>query len=299
MDDYSEYSYLRNDEPVEVPYTTIPATILRHSKRDGQSVAQIYINWETFEKVQVKFTEIYEKAKIFAQGLMKLGIEKGDIVALGSDNTPEWIIAMVGIQMSGAVPLMFLFNLKDGSDIELQLLKVQDKCKAILFTAGYKDSNLSIMNNKYHGITEKGRIGSASLVNLKWAILISDKDNQKYITMTEVFKMGKSESQLPYIDPEDVAAIFGSSGSTGSPKLIPHTHMSLLITGFYQSLGFGRSSKIVVNDRPFNWIGGYEILLIFISNQVLMYVLYVICPELYHLVQEPLSEACLILTLTK
>ena len=257
MDDYSEYSYLRNEEPMEVPYTTIPATILRHSTRDEKSVAHTYINWETFEKEQVTFAEIYKNAKKFAQGLMKLGIEKGDIVALGSDNTPEWMITMVGIQMSGAVPLMFLFNMKDGSDIEQQLLKVQDKCKAILFTAGYKDSNLSIMNNKYQGVTEKGRISSSSLVNLKWAILLSDKDNQQYITMTEICKMGNSESQLPYIDPEDVAAIFRTSGSMGSPKLIPHTHMSLLMTGFYHSLGYGRSSKTLLNDRPFNWIAGY------------------------------------------
>ena len=194
MDDYSEYSYLRNDEPVEVPYTTIPATIFRHSKRDERSVAQTYINWETFEKEQVTFTEIYQTAKIFAEGSVKLGIEKSDIVALGSDNTPEWIIAMVGIQMSGAVPLMFLFNLKDRSDIEQQLLKVQDKCKAICFTAGYNNNNISVMNSKYHGVTEKGRIISPSLPNLKWAILLSDKDNQDYITMTEVCKMGDSES---------------------------------------------------------------------------------------------------------
>ena len=259
MDDYSEYSYLRNDEPVEVPYTTIPATILRHSRSDEKSVAHTYINWETFEKEQVTFTEIYQKAKIFAEGLVKIGIEKGDIVALGSDNTPEWIIAMVGIQMSGAVPLMFLFNLKDGSDIEQQLLKVQDKCKAICFTAGYNDNNISVMDSKYHGVTERGRITSPSLPNLKWAIVLSDIDNKDYITMAEVCKMGNSESLLPYIDPDDVAAIFRSSGSMGSPKLIPHTHMSLLMTGFYHSLGFGRSSRTLLNDRPFNWIAGYLI----------------------------------------
>ena len=97
---------------------------------------------------------------------MTLGIETVDVIALGTDNTPEWKVAM----MSGAVPFMFLFDCKDGSDIESHLLKFGDKCKAIMFTAGHNGEYISIIENKFRRGEEKGRIVNLTLPNLTWAI---------------------------------------------------------------------------------------------------------------------------------
>ena len=257
MANHSEHSYLRNDEPLDVPYTTLPKMILRHSIRDPSSVAHVYINWTTMEKKYLTFSDIHDRAKSLAQGLMTLGIEKGDVIALGTDNTPEWMVAMIGIQMSGAVPLMFLFDRKDGSDIELHLLKFEDKCKAIMFTSGHNGEYISIIENKFRRGEEKGRIVNSSLPSLRWAIVLSETESKHHLTFKEVCKIGRPEMSLPYVDPEDVAAVFMSSGTTGNPKLIPHTHFSLLVLGFYRSIGHGRTSKSLLNDRPFNWIAGY------------------------------------------
>ena len=215
------------------------------------------------EKEDLTFSDIHVKAKSLAQGLTSLGIEKGDVIALGTDNTPEWMVAMFGIQMSGAVPLMFLFDRKDGTDIESHLLKFGDKCKALMFTAGHNGEYISIIENKFKTGKEQGRIENSSLPILSWAIFLSETENQSYLTMKDVCKMGDPEVQLPYIDPEDVAAVFMSSGSTGNPKLVPHSHFSLLVLGFYRSIGYGRTSTSLLNDRPFNWIAGYYIVLLF------------------------------------
>ena len=164
---------------------------------------------------------------------------------------------MVGIQMSGAVPFMFLFDCKDGSDIESHLLKFGDKCKAIIFTAGHNGEYISIIENKFRRGEEKGRIVNSTLPSLSWAIIRSEIDIPSHLTMKEVCKMGNPLIYLPFIDPEDIAAVFMSSESTGNQKVIPHSHFSLLVLGFYRSFGHGRTGKSLLNDRPFNWITGY------------------------------------------
>ena len=252
----SEYSYIRTDESLDVPYTTIPEIILRHSKRDPKSVAHVYINWETFEKEYLTFADIYRSATSFARGLKHLGIEKGDIVALGTDNTQEWMTVLVGAQLCGAAPLMFNFNLKDGSDLDSLLTKAGHRCKAIVFARGRNDKNVSIINNILKKGNGKGEILHPSLPNLKWSISMTKGQQDDHFSVDEICKMGDTEVTLPYIDPEDVAAIFLTSGSTGTPKAILHTHYSMLVTGFYWSTAYGNLNSSLFNDRPFSWIGG-------------------------------------------
>ena len=76
--------------------------------------------------------------------------------------------------------------------------------------------------------------------------------------MDEICKLDQMESKkpFPWIDPEDTAAIFLTSGSTGSPKLIPHSHFSLMVLGLQSVFAHGANSKSLFNDRPFSWIEG-------------------------------------------
>ena len=257
MEDSSEYSYLRNNDSLDVPYTTIPEMIRRHSQRDSESVAQVFIDWKTFEKEYLTFTDIYQSASKFARGLMKIGIDKGDIVALVTEDIPEWTSTLVGIQMSGAIPLMFTFNLNDGSDVISILGKAGQRCKAIVFTTGSNNNHISIVNNICQRGADKGRVYCSSLPSLTWGILIAERKNRDFFTVDELSNMGDDGNELPFIYPDDVAAIFRTSGSTGTPKLIPHSHYALLITGWFYALGYGLSNRTLYNDRQFSWMAGY------------------------------------------
>ena len=241
---------------MDAPYTTIPDMIRRHAEKDPESVAHVYINWQTFEVEHLTYIEIYKSAARFAKGLVRLGIAKTDIVALGMDNTPEWMTAFVGILMCGAIPLMFAFNLNDGSDIEETLIKAGHRCKAVIFSEGPENRNVSIADKIFKKETEKGKISHSSLPELMWSILMSVGIKSDHYNIEDICQMGNPEVELPSVDPEDVAAIFLTSGSTGSPKQIPHTHYFLMITGLYWSILHGRSCTTIFNDRPFGWLGG-------------------------------------------
>ena len=67
MAEYSEFSYMRSKEAIDVPYTTIPDMIRKHAQKDPRAVAHVYINWETFEQEHLTYTEIYQSASRFAR----------------------------------------------------------------------------------------------------------------------------------------------------------------------------------------------------------------------------------------
>ena len=269
------------------PYTSIPEMVRRHSLRDSEAVAHVYINWQTFKKEYLTFKDIYQSASKFARGLMKIGINKGDIVALVTEDIPEWMSALVGIQMCGAIPLMFTFNLNDGSDVISLLAKAGGKCKAIIFTAGPNNSHISIINNICQRGAEKGRVECPSLQSLSWGILMAESNQSEYLTIDELSNMGDGGAELPVIDPEDVAAIFRTSGSTGTPKLIPHSHFSILIAGWYYAIGYGLSNKTLYNDRLFSWISGFVyailghkcVIFVIVNNFLVPYIIAIMMNE--------------------
>ena len=163
MTEHLEFSYMRSKEAIDVPYATIPDMIQKHAQKDPRAVAHVYINWETFEQKHLTNMEIYQSATRFARGLLRLGITTPDIVALGMDNTPEWMTAFVGILMCGAIPLMFAFNIHDGSDIETTLMKSGHRCKSVIFSAGLGNRNLSILDHIFKKDSAKRTIFNSRL----------------------------------------------------------------------------------------------------------------------------------------
>ena len=251
MGDYNR-SYVRSEESIDVPYATIPEMILQHSKSDPESVAQVYINWETFEKETLTYTDIYVQSDRFARGLNNLGIQKGDIVALETDNTPECMTALIGVQMTGAIPLMFLFGLKDGSDVVALLDKVGDRCKAIAFTDGKHGDNIAIVNNILKCSTERGRIERSSVSSLTWSILISNHTCDNHLSIDDISNMGSPGALLPKIDPDDTAIIFMTSGSMGTPLWLYHLGQ-FLATMMYNNNVVTNPSRNFSRDFSRDW----------------------------------------------
>ena len=251
-----EYSYIRGKGEVNVPFLTIPDMIRRHAEQNPTAMAQIYINWETFEKENLTFASIYSSGTKFAKGLKALGISKGDIVAIGTNNCPEWITVHIGAQMCGAISLFFTFSMKDGSDIKSLFARVGNDCKAVIFPPGKNDDNIPITKKLFTKIPGKGKFTSTVLPKLECLIMMSEASSPDFLDMSDVYEIGTSTEGLPCVDPEDPAAIFMTSGTTGTPKMFSHTHYSLLLTGYYMADVYGDAVGPYYNDRPFQWHAG-------------------------------------------
>lgn len=96
---------------------TIPEMIADAAARFGRRVAyqhKLEGRWQ-----RLTFEETWRQAREFAAGLIALGLQKGDRVALISENGLPWIIAYLGISTAGGIGVPLYYELKSAEVEEL------------------------------------------------------------------------------------------------------------------------------------------------------------------------------------
>ncbi len=182
---------------------------------------------------RITYGELKEASSRVANALIKLGMEKGDHVAILMSHSPEWVINYFGVIKAGGVPVLLSSMLKAP---ELGSL--------------LRDSDAKIL------ITEKGfsQMLSPVLPDIPLLKHVIEIDGDSYKRM-----VASSLSTLPAIDirGNDEAAIIYTSGVLGRQKGVVHTHASLLGTPNIVSAGIGRGREdVAIDPVPFFYLFG-------------------------------------------
>jgi 2,3-dihydroxybenzoate-AMP ligase len=144
------------------------------------------------------FAELDERAHRIAAGLVARGIGPGDRVILQVPNRPEFLSTVFGIWRSGAWPV---FALPAHRETELRHFAAQTEAAAIITVGVHERHDHAAVA---HGL---GLAHTLVLDTPEWTDLAATPSRE-----------------LPDPDPEGVAFLQLSGGSTGLPKLIPRTH---------------------------------------------------------------------------
>lgn len=196
----------------------------------GDDVALVEINpempetrrvtWKEYELIEPVRASYYrreitwnvfnEKANRFANLLLERGVHKGDKVAILLMNCLEWLPIYFGILKTGAlaVPLNFRYSAEE-----------------IKYCVELAEVDVLVFGPEFIG-----RIEEIADEISRHRLLFFVGDGCPGFAEDYTMHSANCSSQSPKIDvtDEDYAAIYFSSGTTGFPKAILHTHQALM-----------------------------------------------------------------------
>ncbi|HZI93145.1 MAG TPA: long-chain fatty acid--CoA ligase [Patescibacteria group bacterium] len=201
------------------------ASLLRQSAtRDPDRPALIA------DEVTLTHRQVHDAAQRFAGGLARLGVRRGQHVALLLPNTPQFTIAYFGALYLGAtvVPINtqlttdeILYHLDDSDAV---VLVAWEECLGPARAAAARASSCSRVI--------VAQSGAADIVT-----------PEGETSMTALIRGGAPMLDLPDTQPDDTAVIIYTSGTTGRPKGAELTHFNL----FYNAECTARLHSFDVN----------------------------------------------------
>lgn len=168
----------------------------------GEKAAVLY------EEKKFTYKEIYEAVNRLGNGLLALGVKKGDSVILRIANRPEFMVAALAIHKIGAVPIPTMMLLR-----ERTLTKI----------ANASGARLMIVDADLLGDVEAGK---GSYRTLKNFVVIGAASGKDYHAYEKLLENGSPKLDPVPMDRDELGNIFFTGGTTGEPKGCMH-----LVTG--------------------------------------------------------------------
>ncbi|MCX6789881.1 MAG: long-chain fatty acid--CoA ligase [Candidatus Gribaldobacteria bacterium] len=195
---------------------TIPEAFLESAEKFGRKTALLYKRDGVY--FPITYSQMAEKVKTLAVGLSKFGVQKGDKVAILSENRPEWAIADLATMLLGGIviPLHITFS-----------------PQAISKIIEHSQAKIVIVAN--NNLLNKILLSQNSLPYLEKIVLLERVAVEAGAWQDRIFYwewlLTHNDSNLcskTLLRPDDVCSIVYTSGTTGEPKGVMLTHNNFL-----------------------------------------------------------------------
>ena len=250
---------------------SLPALLRRNAASFGNSVAfreKEFGIWQTWS-----WAKALDEAESFALGLIELGIQPGDFVAILGRNRPDFYICMVAIQMAGATPVP---QYQDSVAEEMEYVLAH--CGAKFVVAGDQeqvDKVLEIQSKlpDFEQMIYLDGRGLRKYDHSKLHSFASIMENGKNSGQNSRSTLNERESALNY---DSTCVMLYTSGTTGRPKGVVLSNANIIETA-KTTCEFDDLKKTdeIVAYLPMAWIGDF----IFSVGQAMWSGFCVNCPE--------------------
>src|ERR1700691_1072502 len=228
-------SHIRGD--VDIPLLTetigraFDRTVRLHGDRPALVVSHQQIAWT--------YTELASQVEIFACGLLKLRLVRGDRIGVWAPNRAEWTVTQYAAAKLGLV----LVNLNPAyriSEIEFALNKAG--CRALVLADRFKASDyIQMMRTLAPELDSSvpGKLRAARLPKLEIVIQLGAESPRGASRFDEISALGKGVDRQLLIDAaarlnsNDPINIQSTSGTTGNPKGATLSHHNLLNSAYF------------------------------------------------------------------
>ncbi len=241
-------------EGYELLHITIGDLLDRQASAFSDKEALVYHYPESGLEMRLTYRQLRDEANRVARGLLALGIEKGEHVAVWAPNIPEWIFLQLALAKIGAVLVTVNTAYRAG---ELEYLLRQGDITTLFMVEEFRAN--SYLDSLYSVVPEIKTISdptstplhSAVLPRLKHVVLLSETSRSGCLQYAQVVDMGNTISEeiltirQESVTPRDSAQIQYTSGTTGFPKGVVVSHTSHLNNAYL----FAKRTEIQSDDR--------------------------------------------------
>ena len=186
-----------------------------------------------------------------AKGLMAIGVQKGEKVAVWATNVPHWLTLMFATARIGAVLVTVNTNYRD---TELRYLLQQSECENLFIIEGVRDHDF--VASTYEVLPElrrqkRGMLQIEELPHLRRVFFLGTEKHRGMYSLPEIFSLALEVPEDAYqlrkesVSPYDVVNMQYTSGTTGFPKGVMLTHVNIVNNGYW----IGYHQKFSSRDR--------------------------------------------------
>ena len=231
--------------------TTLPGLLAQRAAGHPDQVALREKEFGIWQ--EITWAGFLARVRSFALGLVELGMEKGDRIAIIGDNRPEWVIAELGAQAIGALPLGLY---QDSISAELaRMLEAADARVIVAEDQEQVDKVLEVRDR---------------VPGLEHIIYYDPRGMYGYeapglVAFGEVEALGDGffdrfpmefDNRLAEVRSRDTALLCTTSGTTSVPKLAMLSHANLLaMAEQLVEVDPMRPGDEFVSFLPLAWIG--------------------------------------------
>ena len=197
-------------------------------------------------EARLTYAETRARVRRLAQGLYRLGVRRGEKVALLMNNRTEWLLVDFAVTLLGAtlVPISTWSRARE-------LAYVLNHCDAITFITVDR-----FLGQDYLAmLAEIGAPGSDRLPQLRRVVSVGDERPAGMVPFEDLWNMGADVSEATLdacqhaVSPDDVAYILYTSGTTSTPKGVQLQHRGLIENTWH----IGERQHLGPGDRM--WMG--------------------------------------------
>jgi len=198
-----------------------------------------------------EFVQVVNRA---AKAFLKLGIRRGDRVAIWSINNYEWVVTQLATARIGAI----LVNINPAYRThELEYVLKESRARALVLIESFRSANYLDM---FYEVcpdarrSEPGHLESWRFPHLRSVIFIGSEQHPGMLTRKSFAELGDElgddllRDEEQQLDIDDVINIQYTSGTTGFPKGVLLTHNNILNNAFSvgELLGLTPADRVCV-----------------------------------------------------